>query len=75
MNEPIELPPGPRCKRCGHEPCPMCQTWCDDLDCECDSVSECILDPLELKTWLSLIKPLLEKACREGCGVVSTYTD
>lgn len=23
--------PAPHCKRCGHEPCPACETWCDML--------------------------------------------
>ena len=21
--------PAPKCKQCGHEPCPICETWCD----------------------------------------------
>ena len=25
----LVLLPGPRCRRCGHRPCPMCQNWCD----------------------------------------------
>jgi len=35
--------PGPKCKRCGHEPCPGCENWCDrlirNIYCpECDEV-------------------------------------
>lgn len=27
----VLLPPGPRCTRCGHMPCPVCMTWCDTV--------------------------------------------
>lgn len=25
------MPDSPRCVRCGHEPCPYCEDWCDTL--------------------------------------------
>jgi len=27
----VMLPPGPRCARCGHMPCPCCLDWCDTI--------------------------------------------
>ena len=50
----VTLAPGPICKRCGHEPCPFCQTWCDtciEEDAPCND-GECDFDADQLKAWL-----------------------
>jgi len=71
---PIKLPSGPKCLRCGHMPCPICQHWCDILDCkECgidtDNL-ECIYDEKALSDWLHTIQPLLEQVAHEKRWVV-----
>ena len=32
------------CTRCGHVPCPMCGTWCDQInvDCLCEDEMGCV---------------------------------
>jgi len=69
----IELPPGPRCKKCGHMPCPCCGIWCDILECEqcgldSDNI-ECEYDEDEIKAWNELIKPQLDEAYEKGLAV------
>lgn len=48
----VVLPPGPRCRRCGHVMCPCCETWCDTLTDDglcCDG--QCDVDPLGVAIW------------------------
>jgi hypothetical protein len=50
----IVLPPGPRCIRCGHMPCPFCGGWCDELienELCCDG--ECAYEGDALADWLA----------------------
>lgn len=53
----IELPPGPKCIRCGHEPCPICREWCDVIGdendpCPCEETFQCVYaDQNELNAW------------------------
>jgi len=51
----LVFPPGPRCRRCGHVPCPCCVRWCDRITeagmlcCE----GACDFDEDELVRWQS----------------------
>jgi hypothetical protein len=47
LKDIVALPPSPRCRRCGHQMCPCCGSWCDtligdDMDMCCDG--ECDVD-------------------------------
>lgn len=59
----IAIPDGPKCRRCGHEPCPFCETRCDttitvngetEFCCE-----ECDFEPAALEAWLLEVGTLL----------------
>ena len=64
--EPVRIPAGPRCLRCGHSACPCCVVddtgWCDvvrrgELCCAglCTYASA-----EELKAWNAAVEPLLQ---------------
>lgn len=69
-NDLIVLPPGPRCRRCGHEVCPCCADWCDtvvevtdddgneDIDACCSA--ECDLDAEAVNEWLVRCHPFID---------------
>lgn len=73
---PLLLPPGPVCRKCGHQPCPFCQNWCDvvnpDDDADqfqcCDGVCDFPADAHA--AWIAEIADILEDAEEQGRGVV-----
>lgn len=62
----VTVPESPRCTRCGHELCPCCEDWCDELECECDG--ECTFNADERDTWLAEIARRRTLACFGGSG-------
>ncbi len=67
----LALPPGPLCDVCGHEMCPCCGDWCDQLvgsglsTC-CDG--HCTVEPEDIALWQLQCKPLM----RATSALVST---
>lgn len=65
----VVAPPGPRCRVCGHVPCPCCVEWCDvlleDLDLCCDG--QCQYEPGAIEKWQAELPDLF----RSGCTVIS----
>ena len=60
----VVLPPGPRCRRCGHEMCPCCGMWCDLIigeDCDpcCDMA--CDVDIEAVSKWQERIRPMMKE--------------
>ena len=62
-NRPIVLPPSPRCERCGHQLCPLCDgPWCDDLTCidvDGGCFDECEVDSEDYAVWREEIDKLI----------------
>lgn len=66
----LVLAPAPRCSRCGHTPCPCCESWCDvivsneededDWNLCCDG--ECDFHAASLDHWKSTFR--IDEACR-----------
>jgi len=70
----VVLPPGPKCRRCDHEPCPFCNyTWCDQcvgepdehaqyehtVNAICADTWACDFDDAELAAWKADCEPLI----------------
>jgi len=59
----VECPEGPKCRKCGHEPCAFCRDSCDTIVdgefCSCiDDGSGCDFEPSALEAWLRQVDEL-----------------